>query len=130
MASKKPCDKVNFMYSFRPIYCFCRGCGAMPFSITHNLNGVPYKPKITKFDLLWLAISIFVYLFDIYLIIRNMKLHKSVTSASYNLIDDSIFILRIFALIFGLFAIAMDTWNRFELIKILKMFIISDIKVN
>lgn len=117
-------EELNFIYSFRPFYFFCRIFGMMPFSIVCDSRQNTKKPKVFWFDGLWFAVSMCLYLSMTFLSYRNLKIPKY-SNASYILILGDSF-HKLSGLIFGALIIGMDMCNRFKLLKIWRKFIIFD----
>lgn len=116
---------VGFVDGFRPIYYFSRVCGQMPFSITYDSVGKPQQPKIGKRDGLWLVLSIVIYLSTLIVFLRNWKMSKDIHTANYILLlCDNLHVAT--CLVFGIFMIGMDMFNRFKTVEILTMFTIFD----
>lgn len=120
--------KIDFMYSFRPIYYISRVCGRMPFTIACNANGEIQEPKITKCDRCWLLISTFIYLLIAYPTVYIMW--TSTRNKEYNIFYLGEHFFKAIILIFGLLQMALDFFNRFQFVKILKSFTAFDRKVN
>lgn len=113
-------NKLNFAYSFRPIYYFSRTVGLMPFSIAYDSNGNAQEPRVKRLDALWFVVSISCYIFvawSTYRIYYLAILQSPYTILVLNMCD---YLLLIGELIFAVVMIAMDMWNRFNLVDILK----------
>lgn len=126
MSKNMKSEKVDFAYCFRPIYYFTRVWGMMPFSFTRDSNGELRGSKITKRDMLWLIVSIPVYLSVGLLNNFNLKILEDV-KATMILGDHIVLVVN---LLFGIFMIIMDLWNRYKIVNILIMFIIFDKEVS
>lgn len=59
---KQAQSKKTMFAGFRPIFCFSRAFGLVPFSIVCNAYGEVQSCKIRKIDCLWFAISICVFI--------------------------------------------------------------------
>lgn len=119
---------LTFAYSFRPIYYYARVCGLMPFSITSSANSAIFGAKFQKRDFIWLAISMCIHIFFIYIVIQPFKSLESIDPdrivvVLYNL---SIFLL---SLLFGFVYMIWDACNRFKFVKIFNEITIFDNEV-
>lgn len=117
------------MYSFRPIYYLLRVCGMMPFTCIYDAYGYPHSPKIRKRDGLSVVIAICFYLSMTGLVIYHMDIKEHRHSPIYMLLLGN-YVHLISCIIFGIVIIAIDLWNRFKLIDILKKFTIFDTKAS
>lgn len=125
---KNSVKKLDFVYVFRPIYCFSRACGMMPFSILYDSKGEVQMPRITKCDGLWLIFSLCLYLSSVYLLYCNAQFSRYQHAPSYILLLGD-FVLQMAILIFGILIIWLDMFNRFKLVSILKGFVAFDKEV-
>lgn len=111
--------KLNFFYSFRPIYYFSRIFGFMPFTIVCDSTGTAREPAIRSLDIFWFIVSIFSYLlsafvsFEFALFPQNPDYNESVILLGAD------YVIVISGLVFGAFIIVMDIFNRFKLVGIL-----------
>lgn len=110
--------KLNFAYCFRPIYYFSRIFGYMPFTIIYDSSGAIQKPKIRIFDLIWFILSFLIQTIPPLMYVQNegLSIHYA-TSFILSRID---IILVNFWMTYIIVSIAMDMYNRFILIEILK----------
>lgn len=122
----KQMEKINFSYSFRPIYYFSRVFGLMPFSITYDSNGEAQRPQIGIFDGIWFVFSMLIYSSSVYFIALKLMIR---TSATFVVIVGNTFLLM--SIIYGVGAVAMDMcFNRFKFTEIVKSFTVFDKQVN
>lgn len=129
--NKKCATILHFVHSFRPIYYFARGCGLMPFSIVpSNAQNERCEPRITKYDCLWLAISMCFYLTMMAYTFSGKITLPHESCGQLNAIVLGNHLLRLMILIFGIFALAMNMCNRYKLVNILNKFTIFDKKVS
>lgn len=122
---------VHFTRVFRPIYIFAHIFGFMPFSIRHSDSQCDqFVPHVSKFDTLWLAISMCFYSAMILNTFcgKNGLRHES--NAQLNAIVLGNHLLRLMILFFGIFALIMDMCNRFKLVNILNDFTAFDQEVS
>lgn len=119
---------LNFADSFRPLYCYSRIFGLMPFSIVSDSNGEPQVPRVGVFNILWFIISIFLYLSMAYYSYIDMHVPRD-SSFPYAFILAG-FIMQIFRLIFGALMIVIDMCKRYKLVDILKNFNIFNKEVS
>lgn len=126
--NEKLSDKVrfqplNFASIYRPVYYLSRFFGLMPFSMTLNSNGDIHEPKVTAFDCLWFIISIGIYIVCAIIAFGNI-IHstRADLESSLHLIILADHLLLIVGLLIGAFIIAMDMFNRFKIVNILKLF--------
>lgn len=116
----------DFIYTFRPIYYISRASGMMPFSILCDSKGEIQKPRINKCDVLWLIISLCLYLSSAYLFFQNMRLSFDLHT-NIMLLGD--YILQTAVFIFGISIIWLNMFNRFKLVSIFKRFVVFDKEV-
>lgn len=109
--------------SFRPIFCFSRIFGSIPFSIVCNSNGEVQSCEVRVVDYMWFAISICVY---ITMVIFSYKVF-SLNAANFH--ENATFVLFLvnaifqwLSLIFGALFFVVNMWNRQIFIDFLKMF--------
>lgn len=122
---------VHFTRVFRPIYCFARICGFMPFSIrrTDSLNG-QFVARVSPCDALWFAISMCFYLTMIVNIFcgKILLLHEINTQLSAIALGN--YLLRLMILSYSIFALIIDVFNRYKLVSILNDFTVFDQEVS
>lgn len=122
---------VHFAHVFRPIYCFARICGFMPFSIRHsNSPNEQFVPRASLCDVVWFGISMCFYLTMIVnTFCENVVLpHES--NAQLNAIGLGNYLLCLMILSFSIFALIIDVCNRFKLVNILNDFTVFDQEVS
>lgn len=112
--------KINFFYSFRPIYYFSRIFGFMPFTIVCDSNGTIQGPAIRSFDIFWFIVSILLYLLSAFLSFKNAQFPKNSDSTESVILIRADHFLLLSGLMFGALIILMDMCNRFKLVGILK----------
>lgn len=113
---KKP---VSFSKVLQPIYYLSRVFGLIPYSIIHDSNGAIKEPNVTKFDVLWLLISVGFYSLISVLTYNNMVSVQDPAAPHYILILGDYLVSSIIV-VFGLVIIGMNMCNRFKLVDILK----------
>lgn len=109
-------NKLDFAYTFRPVYYFSRICGFLPFTIVYNSDGSIQGPKVRVFDITWFILSISLYVLPAFMHFRNIDYLKN---QSFILIDGDFLLLKL-GLVFCILVIVMDMCNRFRLVLILK----------
>lgn len=118
----------DFTRSFRLIHIVSRIFGLMPFSIVCQANGDIDRPTVTKIDILWFLISMFVYSFGIFTLSQLIFPRGSNIYASHLVVlSDNITIAL--GLVLGFFAIVFDMNNRSKLVGIVKKISLFDKKV-
>lgn len=121
---------IHFLHVFRPIYYCARICGLMSFSIVPaNVQRELCEPRVSKCDCLWFAISTCFYLAMVSQVFC-VKSSLYVLDVRSNAIVLGNLLLRIMILIFGIFVLTMNMYNRYELVNILNRFTIFDHEVN
>lgn len=119
--------EMDFWDDFKPIYYFSRAFGLLPFSIRRNPNGDIQEPNVNKFDGFWFLFTIAVLLSGSYFAHQYIFAFNSNARIYLSIVlDDSHVVL---SLIFGALQIAMDMFNRFEVVKLWQCFIIFDREV-
>lgn len=114
--------KESMFASFRPIFCFSRIFGSMSFSIVCNSNGEVQSCKVKVVDVVWLAISICIYLtLVIFYDVLSLNADDYRKSGTFPLFMGS-YILQWLSFIFGALFFAINLWNRYTFLDILKMF--------
>lgn len=121
-------NKMNFAYSFRPVYYFSRMFGLLPFSIVYDSNGDVLRARVTAIDILWFIISVCIYLLLAFLSYTNMRLPDGPIESPLLIASD--YTLLIVGLIYGAVIIVFDMYNRSTFIDILKKFTAFDMEVN
>lgn len=117
--------KITFTYGIRPIYCFSRIFGVMPFSIIYGPNGAARKPAVNLFDKLWFVAWFFLYSSIIWVV--NHKLDYTQTpsgSSSILIFGGFFFLVSIFSC--DIIIMTINMCNRFKLIDILDRFTVFD----
>lgn len=118
--------KLDFAYTFRPVYYFSRIFGFLPFTIVYNANGSIQGPKVRVFDITWFMLSIALYILSAFMHFRSIE---NLKSQSFVLIVGDFLLLKL-GLVFCILVIVMDMCNRFKLVEILKQFNSFDDKVS
>lgn len=121
--------KFSFAQSFKPLYCFIRMFGFMPFSIVHDSNGGIQTARVTMVDFLWFIISNGVYMMSAFHNVTLFIRRSSIVGIPVLLANctTSIVILR---KLFDCLSIALDMCNRFKIVGILKKINTFDEKVS
>lgn len=127
-SSSPTSKKLDFVYSFQPIYYFSRIFGFIPYSIIFHSNGAIQTARIKVTDVLWSMLFVSLnLLFAIQFILffgREGFLDESIT-LTYD--TKSIVFLRKLCNCIG---IAYNLLNRFKFIEILKNINTFDKKVS
>lgn len=127
--TKKRSEKLNFMYSFRPIYNYSRVCGFMPFTITYKSCGSIHGLKVETFDMLWFGVSILINVTLAFMIsIDTEYLHETKNGSIILMGGD--YLLQISSMIFDAVFICTDLCIRYKLVDILRKINIFDEKVS
>lgn len=116
--STKLCDIV---FSYQPIYYFSRIFGLLPFSLAYDANGEIRAPRISKFDAVWFAVSIAIYL--VFAAVIPLDVPKGPPAPILILGNE---LLLMFGLIYGAIMIVENMCSRFKFIRILKTFSVFD----
>lgn len=111
--------KIDFAYSFRPIYYISRFYGLMPFTITYNSRGTIHGPKVKMFDILWFIVSIIINLIYAFKISKDTLYLQDPKKISNILIGGDYF-LEVFSIIFIILLIGMNMCIRSKLVDIVK----------
>lgn len=120
--------KLSFAYGFRPIYCFSRVFGLMPFSITHVSNVDIQEPRVSDLDWLWFMISTLTYSSLAFLNYQSMKLlYDPSVNLSVLVLGDKLLLVTV--LICGVLIMVINMCNRFKLVNILNNFTAFDNEV-
>lgn len=121
--------KLNFEYSFRPIYIVSRIFGQTLFTFEYNWNGKINGAVIHKFDIVWLFILSIVNICSIYYIFNGLNLQRDdptkpvIFFIGFIIVSTALCMLSVFSIIF-------DMCCREKFSEIIKKFIIFDKKVN
>lgn len=124
-----PVQKMNFAYSFRPIYLVSRVFGLMPFSIVYYPNGGVHKPKITKYDGFWLVLSLSIYIYGIFSTTSYINDYSASLRFNSKILNIGYTLSIGLGLILCILSMILDFGNRFKLIDIIKKFDIFDKEV-
>lgn len=112
--------EYDYTYSFEPIYQLLRMAGLMPFSVTCDSYGEIEGAAVTACDILWMMISIVIYISMALPTIFNIHLPR-IDSVVYSLhLADYIFLAIVFA--YGVILMVLDFFHRFKIVQMLKMF--------
>lgn len=112
--------KIDFAYSFRPIYYFSRVYGLMPFTITYNARGSINGLEVRLFDLLWFM-AILVLNVTITLMISKDSLYLQDLKVLSNILNGGEYFLEIYCMIFNLLLTSFHIFTLL-LIKIMLLF--------
>lgn len=122
--------KLNFTYTFSPIYYFSRILGLMPFSFIYDARGELQAPQIRPIDGVWYVFSLCIYvlvaIINIQIAIQKQTELKAISFALYF----GHYMLLIKGLLISAISIVMDFYNRYTLVKILQAFIAFDKEVS
>lgn len=111
--------KIDFVYSFSPIYYFSRLYGLMPFTITYNLCGIITGLKVKIFDIIWFITSLTINV-TLASMISKDTLYLQNPKILSNILMGGDYFLEIYCMIFNLMLIGMDMCMRFKLVRILQ----------
>lgn len=118
-------ENVNFVHGFSPVYYISRIFGLMPFSIVCDLRRGTQKPQVKLLDGMWFLLSISMYISMAITTYVTLSLPRDTSTASFILaLGDSM--LLIVGLVYSVFIIMFDMYNRFRLTEILNKFITFD----
>lgn len=115
--------KIDFAYSFRPIYCYSRLFGLMPFSLICDSNGEIERPAVNKLDFVWFTLSISIYLLIAIMSVQHVTFLQNAHAYVLTL---GHFVFLIVGLIFDIIMIVMSMLKRFKLVDIVKKFVLVD----
>lgn len=115
---------LNFLSSFKLNYYFLRAFGLWPFSFVLDSNGKIQKPKITKIDLLWFIISMFLYpsVSIVFYVNSQALIVELIDSKILSYLNHGDSVRIALSLIFVSLSIAIDMFNRFKLVNLLNGF--------
>lgn len=116
---------LSFGYVFRPIYYFSRLFGFMPFTIEFTPNGDILRIQVTKFDIIYFVVTIFVYSLSFYLFLNFMVISKNRPTPA-TIAELIIQLLVSLNVIFGIITTGLDMHNRHQFFAITKEFILFD----
>lgn len=128
-SSKIAVRQQDFFDGFQPIYLFLRSLGLMPFSIKRSANGNILGPKVNKFDGVWFVTTMFIYSLASFVSFNYVKFNIE-SSTNLHMVVISTNLHLTFGLLFCVVIIAMDMYNRAELVNLLKKFTIFDKRVS
>lgn len=116
-------SKKTMYDGFRPIYCYSRIFGFLPFSIVRNSNGEMESCKVKTIDFLWFAISFCICLllamYNYYLFTTYINPYLQI--AMYVLkIGNTVLVMLNF--ISSAILSAIEMYNRHKFLDILKEF--------
>lgn len=111
--------KLNFAYSFRPIYNFGRMFGLMPFSFTYNTNGTISGFEIGTFDILWFIISLIINLVLAFMLATDLYNMDEFKTMSIILVGEDL-IFQVICSVFNAISIGIDLCTCSKLVEILK----------
>lgn len=118
----------NVQHGFQPVYYYSRVAGLWPFTITYNSHGSIKEARIHPFDILWLCASICLYSAAIFYYI-DIMMHADPTNGTYisNMISN---VCQTIYLVFCTVGIAIDMFNRKNLVSMLDKFTVFDTEVS
>lgn len=112
--------KQTMFAGFRPLFCFSRITGLMPFSIVCNSNGEVQSCKVKVVDVVWFVISICVCIllaiWNSYCLYSNISHH----SPAMIVLNATGPILSILCFTFSALFYAINMWNRQKFLGILQ----------
>ena len=111
----------HFADTFRPMYYFSRFCGQLPFSIVQSEHNENVKPRVSKFDVLWFAISLCLYGVVTWRTCNTPIDAFNTNKTEYVLIIGNS-LLHIVTMMFGIVKLMMDMYNRYKLVNVLNKF--------
>lgn len=121
-------EKLNFSFSFWPIYYFARVCGQMPFSILIYPNGAIAGPKMYKRDLIWFAIAMCIHCAFICMSVHIIQF-THVPNEIISVLHFGNLTAWFIMLLFGISMIVLDAYKRNEIVDILKKITVFDREV-
>lgn len=121
--------KIDFAYSFRPIYYFSRVYGLMPFTITYNARGAINGLEVKMTDLFWFIATLTLNV-AMTLMISKDTLYLQDLKFLSNMLSGADYFLEIYCMIFNLLLIGMDMWMRTRLVDILQRITTFDEEVS
>lgn len=119
--------KLDFAYSFLPVYYFSRVLGLLPYSFMCDSEGELQAPQVDLIDGIWFLLSMFIYVLAAFTNYQMIKMPKQIAISSplyfghYTLLIQGLLICAI--------SIAMDMFNRKKFVTVLKTFIDFDKEV-
>lgn len=123
VARNSQSNKTDFIHGIRPVYFISRTVGLWPFSIVSSSSSsrIIHKAQIRAFDIIWLIISIGIFIAAIFIYIEQSYVDFQDDRVSTVYVF-GFYIFEMIGLIFGIFAIVIDLFNRNNLIEILQQF--------
>ena len=116
--------KIDFVYSFRPIYYFSRIYGLMPFTITYNSYTKTHGSKLKCHDILWFIVSITIHLIHI-LTTTKYTLYLQDSKNISNILVSGDYFLEVFSMYYNIILVGLDMCMRSKLM----MYIFEKINV-
>lgn len=116
--------KNHFIQSISPIYYFSRSVGLMPFTIVHDKNEKVLAARVTVFDFAWFVISVCMHLGFLIFWCQNMDVSENESGSHVLPIGEATAL--IIWLIYSVFCVAVDMYNRHRLVDIMRKFIVFD----
>lgn len=129
ITTKKLSEKLNFMYSFQPIYYYSRVCGFMPFTITYKSCGAIQGLKVDSLDILWFGVSILINVTLALLISKDTAYLHETKNGSIILMGGD-YLLQVSSMIFDAVFICTDFCIRYKMVGILRKINIFDEQVS
>lgn len=120
--------KLDFAYSFLPVYYFSRILGLLPYSFICDSEGELQAQQVDLIDGIWFLLSICIYVlaaftnFQTITLPKEMKIESALYFGHYALLIQGLLICAI--------SIGMDMYNRNKLVAIFKAFIEFDKEVS
>lgn len=120
-------EKLNFTYSFLPVYYFSRALGLLPYSFVCDSGGELQAPQVGLFDGIWFLLSMCIYVLAAFTNYQMIKLPKEMVISSALYFGH--YALLIQGLLICAISIAMDMFNRNKFVSVIKTFIEFDKEV-
>lgn len=111
--------KIDFAYSFRPIYYVSRAYGLMPFTITYNSRGQIYGPEVRLFDILWFIIAIFANLSYMFMTSKD-TLYLQDPKEKSNILIGGDYFLEVFSIMYIITLIGTNMCIRSKFVGIIR----------
>lgn len=119
ITTKRLPKKLNFMYSFRPVYYYSRVCGFMPFTITYKSCGAIHGLKVERLDILWFGVSILINVTLAFMISKDTEYLHETKNGSIILMGGD-YLLQVSSMIFDAVFICTDLCIRYKMVDILR----------
>lgn len=121
--------KVDFAYSFRPIYYISRVYGLMPFTLTYNSDNSVRGLEVKSFDILWFIVSIIINLMYAFMISKD-RLYLQDPKKISNILIGGDYFLEVISIIYNIILIGMSICIRTKFVDVIKKINTFDEKVS